>query len=314
MGALHRIILDTDIGSDVDDALALALILGSPEAELLGVTTVYGDTLLRGRLAKRFGQLAGHDIPVHVGAGLPRSGREVWWPGHEGSLHDALENETVEPEDAVSYLVRQVSEHPGGVDVVAIGPLTNIAAAIEADPSFEMNVGHLWIMGGAFGTGELEHNFRSDDQAAKIVFDSQLNITVTGLEVTRKVEMRRDQLALIAAAGPLGEALDADIRQWWAFWNEEWNVPHDPITVLTLLRPELFGFSGPGTVAITCGGESAGLSSFASSEGGNVRRVAAIDAEAVALEISSRIVAAGTGQASPSRTTRLIESVGDVLP
>lgn len=219
MGAQHRIILDTDIGSDVDDALALALIFGSPEAELLGVTTVYGDTLLRARLAKRFGKLSGRDIAVHQGIASPKSGREVWWPGHEGSLHEGLPQETIESEDAVAYLVREVANHPGEIDVLAIGPLTNIAAALEADPTFERNVRHLWIMGGAFGTGETEHNFRSDDQAARTVFASALNITVTGLEVTRQVEMRRDQLELIAAAGPLGEALDADIRQWWAFWK-----------------------------------------------------------------------------------------------
>ncbi|BCW49960.1 nucleoside hydrolase [Arthrobacter sp. StoSoilB13] len=206
MGAQHRIILDTDIGSDVDDALALALIFGSPEAELLGVTTVYGDTLLRARLAKRFGKLSGRDIAVYQGIASPKSGREVWWPGHEGSLHEGLPQEIIESEDAVAYLVREVANHPGEIDVMAIGPLTNIAAALEADPAFERNVRHLWIMGGAFGTGETEHNFRSDDQAARTVFASSLNITVTGLEVTRQVEMRRDQLELIAAGRPAGRS------------------------------------------------------------------------------------------------------------
>jgi purine nucleosidase len=294
MGAEHRIIFDTDIGSDVDDALALALILGSPEAELLGVTTVYGDTLLRARLAKRLAKLAGRNVPVYCGIGTPLSGREIWWPGHEGSLHEGLENESIQHEDAVNYLLRQVSEHPGAIDIVATGPLTNIAAALEEDTTFEQNVRHLWIMGGAFGTGEAEHNFRSDDLSASIVFRSNLNITVTGLEITRKVEMRRDQLALIAAAGPLGEALDADIRQWWAFWNEEWNVPHDPITVLTLLRPELFSYSAPGTVSISCGGESAGLSTFTPDPSGRARLVSDIDHESVAGQITARIVHAGS--------------------
>lgn len=294
MSAPHYIILDTDIGSDVDDALALSLILGSPEAELLGVTTVYGDTLLRARLAKRFGSLAGREIAVYQGIGTPISGREVWWPGHEGTLHNGLENEPVEQEDAVSFLTRQVSERPGEIDVVAIGPLTNIAAALASDPNFARNVRHLWIMGGGFGMDETEHNFRSDDLAAKTVFESGLNITVSGLEITQKVEMRKDQLSLIAAAGPLGQALNADIRQWWAFWNNEWNVPHDPITVLTLLRPQLFTFSARGTVNITCGGESAGFSTFSPSSTGTVRLVTAIDADAVADEISSRIATAGT--------------------
>ncbi|MCZ9882274.1 nucleoside hydrolase [Arthrobacter sp. B2a2-09] len=294
MGALHRIILDTDIGSDVDDALALSLILGSPEAELLGVTTVYGDTLLRARLAKRLGKLAGRNVPVYCGIGTPLSGREVWWPGHEGSLHEELETESIQDEDAVNYLLRQVSEHPGEIDIVAIGPLTNIAAALQEDPAFERNVRHLWIMGGAFGMGEAEHNFRSDDLSASIVFRSNLNITVTGLEITRKVEMRRDQLVLIAAAGPLGKALDADIRQWWAFWNEEWNVPHDPITVLTLLRPELFSFSSPGRVSIAGRDDSAGLSTFTPDPAGRARIVSDINHESVAEQITTRIVNAGS--------------------
>lgn len=296
MGAMHHIILDTDIGSDVDDALALALILGSQEAELLGITTVYGDTLLRSRLAKRYGKLAGRDIPVHQGLGCPQSGKEVWWPGHEGTLHDGLESEAVENEGGVPFLVRRASEEPGKIDVIAIGPLTNIAAAIQLDPAFEGNVRHLWIMGGGFGMDEAEHNFRSDDTAAQIVFNSKLNITVTGLEVTRQVEMRKEQLALIAAAGPLGHALDADIRQWWAFWNEEWNVPHDPITVLTLLRPDLFSFSLPGQVSIAQEGASAGHSTFTPSPEGTVRLVTNINSEAVANEISTRIVNAGTLQ------------------
>lgn len=302
MSALHRIILDTDIGSDVDDALALSLLFGSPEVNLLGVTTVYGDTLLRSRLAKRFGKLAGRNIPVYQGLGTPMSGKEVWWAGHEGTLHDELENETIEPEDAVSYLVRRASEEPGQIDVIAIGPLTNIAAAIERDPAFQANVRHLWIMGGGFGMDEAEHNFRSDDVAARIVFESDLDITVTGLEVTRRVEMRKEQLDLIAAAGPLGKALNADIKQWWAFWNEEWNVPHDPITVLTLLRPDLFTFSASGEVVIDGEGSSAGRSVFEPSSRGRTRVVSGIASDAVAAEISARIVTAGTRQLHKAET------------
>ncbi|WP_248761333.1 nucleoside hydrolase [Pseudarthrobacter sp. SSS035] len=169
MGALHHIILDTDIGSDVDDALALALILGSPEARLLGITTVYGDTAPSGYAwPGRFGKLAGQEIPVHHGLEQPMSGREVWWPGHEGSLHDGLENEPVEEEDAIRYLTSGRSQkRPGEIDVIAIGPLTNIAAALESDPALRaQRAAPLDHGGGGFGMDEAEHNFRSDDQAA----------------------------------------------------------------------------------------------------------------------------------------------------
>lgn len=88
-------LLDTDIGSDVDDALALGVLLGSPEVSLRGATTVYGDTLLRARLARRLASLAGHDLTVVPGAAETLSGREVWWAGHEGDAFDDLSGERV---------------------------------------------------------------------------------------------------------------------------------------------------------------------------------------------------------------------------
>lgn len=294
MTTVHHVILDTDLGSDVDDAMALAQILGTPSVNLVGVTTVYGDTLLRARLVQRYAALAGHEVTAHVGEATTRSGREVWWPGHEGTLHPDLEKQSVQAEPAVDFLVRTVLERPGEIDVVAIGPLTNIAAAITADERFAGAVKHLWIMGGAFEgpDAQTEHNFRSDDIAASIVFAAGIPTTVTGLEITRKVQVRSDQLAEIASSGPLGTALDADIRQWWAFWDEEWNVPHDPITVLTMTEPELFEFSPLGNIAIELGGENAGRSIFTPSANGVTRYSTEIDAEAAAASLVEAIRAA----------------------
>lgn len=211
----HRIILDTDIGSDVDDLMALALILGSPQLELLGVTTVYGDTRLRAQLAHRVLRLVGHQAQVHAGESTPISGKDVWWAGHEGALYDQLEEETYDSDAAVDFLVEAVLAEPGSVDVVAIGPLTNIARAIEADPRFAASVRHLWVMGGSFSTEEPEHNLRSDDAAARRVFESNIPITVTGLEITRRINVGREAVASIAASGELGKLIQAEIRQWW---------------------------------------------------------------------------------------------------
>ncbi|QKJ18566.1 nucleoside hydrolase [Microbacterium hominis] len=294
MRAAHRVILDTDIGSDVDDAMALSQLLGHPEVDLIGVTTVYGDTLLRARLARRLGHLAGREIPVHVGRTTPLSGREVWWAGHEGGLYEGLERETVEATDAIDYLVEQVVAHPGEIDVIAIGPLTNIAAAITADARFATAVRHLWIMGGAFTSQEPEHNFRSDTHAAEIVFASGIPMTITGLEATRQVEIRRDELARIGAAGELGAILVAEIEQWWKFWNEEWNVPHDPVAVLTLIEPELFEFSPLGIVTVERDGDAAGRSTFTAGDG-SARVVTGLDGSAVGARIVAAIERAGLG-------------------
>jgi purine nucleosidase len=288
------VILDTDIGSDVDDAMALALILGTPDLDLIGITTVYGDTALRARIARRYASLARRDVPVHAGIADPTSGRDVWWAGHEGSLHDDLDTESIEPTPAVDFLLRSAGAHGGDLDIIAVGPLTNIAAAINADPNFAASVRTLWIMGGDFSGGEAEHNFRSDSNAARTVFGSRISTVVSGLEITRRIKIETSQLARLRAAGPIGAALGADIDQWWRYWNEAWNVPHDPVTVLTVTRPDLFQLSKPGRITVaTDSDENDGKSAFEACSGGASRIVESLDAELVAEEIIAGIVAAG---------------------
>lgn len=289
MSAPHHVILDTDIGTDVDDLMALALLFGSPTVELLGVTTVYGDTALRARMTKRIAEIAGVELPVHAGEAETLSGREIWWAGHEARLYDDLDRHPIDGVDGVDHLIRTVCAAPGTVDVIAIGPLTNIAAAITREPRFAGAVRHLWIMGGSFGDDEPEHNFRSDIAAAQIVFASDIPMTVAGLDVTRLITMGSDALARMSAAGELGTVIDAEIRQWWEFWSAEWNVPHDPVTVLTLTRPELFTYSEPGRIEIIAAGEHEGVSRFHAGAGAT-RIVTALDAEAVAEAIVVGIV------------------------
>jgi inosine-uridine nucleoside N-ribohydrolase len=290
----RRLILDTDIGSDVDDAMALAQIMGTPGLDLVEVHTVYGDTALRARIARRYAALAGLDVEVVAGETTTLSGREVWWAGHEGSLHDDLDRETFSAASAPERLITRLREQPGELDVVAIGPLTNLAAALEMEPDVAQWIRQLWVMGGSFGDDAVpEHNFRSDDVAAQAVLNAGIPTTVTGLEITRLVTIDAERLQRIRAAGRLGAALGADIEQWWAYWNETWNVPHDPVAVLTLTRPDLFTFSEPGRIDITIGGENAGHSAFVPDPSGTVRIVTGLDAEPVAEEITARIVSAG---------------------
>ncbi|GAA3134193.1 purine nucleosidase [Kribbella aluminosa] len=294
---MRSLILDTDIGSDVDDAMALAQLLGSPELDLAEVHTVYGDTRLRAQLARRYGVLAGRELTVVPGLVDPLSGREVWWAGHEGTLHDGLDAETISADSAPERLVELLRARPGELDVAAIGPLTNIAAALALEPQAAWWIRHLWVMGGSFGDDVCEHNFKSDDVAAQVVLSAGIPTTITGLEITRQVTIEKARLERIRGAGRLGAALGADIEQWWAFWNETWNVPHDPVAVLTLSRPELFTFSKLGQVSIQVGGEQAGHSTFAPAADGTVRIVTAVEAEEVAEEITRRIVVAGTAYA-----------------
>lgn len=279
---VRRVVLDTDIGSDVDDALALGMLLGSPEVELVGVTTVYGDTDLRARLARRLAGLAGVDLPCCAGARDTLTGRPVWWAGHEGALFADLEREQVAPRPGADFLV-DAARRTGDLDVVAIGPLTNVAAAVKAGGSFR----HLTVMGGSFAGDRPEHNFRSDPEAARIVLSSGIPATVCGLEITEQVRVTRAGLARIAAAGRLGAALAAEVEQYWTYAGRQYNTPHDPVAALTLLRPDLFETAAV-EVAVSVE-EPAGVSVATPARSSPVRVVTAIDAEVVGEELLTRI-------------------------
>jgi len=244
------VILDTDIGTDVDDALALSVLLGSPEVDLEGVTTVYGDTELRARIASRLARLAGvGDLTVLAGRQRTTTGRDIFWAGHEGTTMPDLAAEPVanagDEQAAVTFLTEHARNHPGELVVFAVGPLTNIAAAIDADAEFATNLGGLYVMGGDFAAvgapaPAAEHNIACDPEAAAVVFGSAAPITVVGLDVTTRTRVRAAELGRIQAAGELGAELGRQVRQFWQFSSADGNTPHDPLAVLARLRPDLF--------------------------------------------------------------------------
>lgn len=239
------VVLDTDIGTDVDDALALGVVLGSPEIALVGVTTVYGDTVQRAQIAARFIRLAdpARKTPVVVGQGQPFSHRPVWNSGHEGELLEdlALEHVDRSPNDD-HFLVDTARRYRGKLVVLAVGPLTNIALALRLDPEFADNVKELVIMGGDFrAEGRTpEYNFYSDIVATQEVFDSELHIAVGGLDLTTQTKLSPTQRQVITKCGPFGIALADELDAWWQFQGHPWNNPHDPTLAMWLVRPELF--------------------------------------------------------------------------
>jgi purine nucleosidase len=274
------VVLDTDIGSDVDDVLALATLFGSPELRLDGVTTVYGDTLLRARMVSRVAAVAGRSTgPVVPGRTKPRSGRPVWWPGHEGALLDGLDYEPVSAEyDAADVLA-------AAPRAIAIGPLTNLAEALERP---DRVVRELFLMGGRFNEGLAEHNIRCDVAAASAVFEAGLPTTVIGLEQTTRIQLGESAVERVAAAGELGQLLAAEMRQFWQFTERNFNVPHDPAAVLMLVEPELFEFRS-GQVSVV---PDEGVTRFTPAADGPHRIVTDLDPDAVAGRIVDRILAA----------------------
>lgn len=241
-----RIVLDTDMGSDVDDALCLALAVAAPEVELAAVTHVSKDTILRARISKRLLALAGRpDVPVFAGRALPIAGpdRFVWF-GHEGEgILDANETPRVEAEDAVDALLRLFRED-ADLELVAVGPLTNVAAALERDPTFAKRVGRLTVMGGYLRRSGLEYNLCADPEAALEVLRSGIPIRLVPGDVTLRTWIRESDLVAIEGCGtPLHRALARAVRLWTPIMHAGFGASgtemaadnvaflHDPLTL-----------------------------------------------------------------------------------
>jgi purine nucleosidase len=280
---MHTIILDTDIGSDVDDALALAMLLGSDSIDFLGITTVYGDTKLRAQIAAHLCHLANRSIQVFAGLEKPLSGREVWVSGSEGKAFSNFDQYAPENKSAVDFLVEKVNQNPGQIEVIAIGPLSNIASAIRQSESFATNVKQLWIMGGDFTKDKIEHNFKCDVAAAKIVLESNIAITILDLPSSQKTIIKKDEIEKIKSSGKLGPTLHAEILNWIQPREQDWTTPHDPIAVLAMLAPEFFEFSERGSVKV----DKNGISEWQLNKDGNVKKISpSLPSEAVNAMIS----------------------------
>jgi purine nucleosidase len=270
----QQVVLDTDIGSDVDDLLALAMVLGSPVWDLAGVSTVYGDTVLRARMVRRAYRLADRPAPpIAAGAREPLSGRPVWWAGHEGALMPDLHTEPVDETLKATAILRT------GTTVAAIGPLTNVAEAM-AQPH---GIDQLVIMGGNFTTGEPEHNIKCDVAAAEAVFDAGLPALVTGIDQTGRVVLDAESVEAIRSSGALGHQLGAEIDQFRA-WLGRPNSPHDPIALLAAIRPGLFTVAR-GRIRV----DSAGVTTLQRQDDGPHRVVVDLDPPALLAEIVTRV-------------------------
>jgi pyrimidine-specific ribonucleoside hydrolase len=249
-----RIILDTDPG--VDDAMAIFLALRSPELHVEAVTPVCGNVPLSLTLpnALRLVEIAGRtDIPVAAGAAAPLVRRLVtakYAHGNNGLGGVDFPEPKLKPvsETATELIRRIVRANPREISIVAIGPLTNVATVLKSDPTISPLIKSIVIMGGSLSGGNItpaaEFNFYVDPEAARIVFDSGIPLTMVGLDVTRKVIIREEQVrALEAAQNPVSQAAGKILRANLDRLNKAGSANgfamHDPLTVAQLIDPSV---------------------------------------------------------------------------
>jgi purine nucleosidase len=213
----RRIIIDTDPG--VDDAFALFLAFTSPEVKVEAITAVAGNVPLSLTLpnALRLVEIAGRrDVPVAAGASGPLVRRLVtatYAHGENGLAGAEFPEPTLQPvaEHAVDLIHRIVKQSPQQITLVALGPLTNVALALQSDASLAGQIQSIVMMGGSLSGGNVspaaEFNFYVDPEAASIVFNSGIPITMVGLDVTEKVSFSASHLAALeAGSGPISKA------------------------------------------------------------------------------------------------------------
>ncbi len=242
----HIIVLDTDIGDDIDDALALALVLNSPEIDLQGITTVFGDTQKRAQLARHILSTFGReDIPIAIGFGKPLQQRHPPSGVTQAAiLGDKLYNEdTFSALSGPEFIVQQALKHTGKLTLVCIGPLTNVALALLIEPRISTAIRSVVMMGGSSGLPLPEWNVRSDVKAAHMVLGSGIPITLIGLNVTTRCQLRKQDIEQLRKSTTARAQLLYQLVTLWQQHRPRWHpsLPylHDPLTIAALCVPEL---------------------------------------------------------------------------
>jgi len=241
-----KVLLDTDIGSDIDDAVCLAYLLANPACDLMGITTVTGGPEIRAMMASAMCRVAGRDIPIYPGCAhpmlvaqqqphVPQAAALPRWP-HEAAFPGG---------QAIEFMRRTIRASPGEVVLLAIGPLTNVATLFMADAEIPSLLKGLVLMNGVFadrlpGATVLEWNARLDPVATALVYRAGVrSFRAIGLDVTEQVTLPAQEVRRRFQAPLLKPALDfAEV------WFAERNMItfHDPLAAATIFDENICRF------------------------------------------------------------------------
>ncbi len=246
-----KLIIDTDLGDDVDDVFALAMAALSEDLDLIAVTTVHGDTQYRACLARMVLDACGaDDVPIYTGSiGPNMTGQMVETSMAAGLPCVSLPD--MQQCHAIEFLVEHADSNPGETTLCAIGPLTNVGMAVERDEDFVSNLKKLVIMGGQLNPSDDgrvgEYNFDSDATAAVRVIESGADMLIGLVESTwhaRFDQEHREQLD--AQQSHLSSLLLKMFDQYVESRNRLWTPLYDPITLAAVYRPDLVTIQNEG--------------------------------------------------------------------
>ena len=243
--APQKVIIDTDIGDDIDDAFAVALALSSNKVQILGITTAWGDTNLRARLVERFLTKTGH-AAIPVAGGLPTHPTNTFtqrqWAEAFPDRHWP---------DAATFISEQIRRYPGQITLICIAPLSNVAALIDHDPARFRKLKRVVMMGGSIyrGYGDLgflpnrgpspEYNILMDIPAAQKLFAAGVPVYMMPLDSTQLKLTRVLRSKLFSQDTPTTNALTELYEQWTASTLNPTPTLYDAMAVAYVLNPSL---------------------------------------------------------------------------
>jgi purine nucleosidase len=281
----EKVLFDTDIGSDIDDAVALAYLLSQPRCELLGITTVTGEPELRAEMASAICRQAGRDdIPVHAG-----SPQALFIRMRQDRAEQAAalgrwpRRRNFRPGTAVEFLRRTIRRHPGEISLLAVGPLTNIALLFALDPAVPALLKRLVLMCGRFfDQPGGEWNAVGDPHATALVFGAGCQTRPPehvsfGLDVTRRCVLPAEEVRRRFTAPVLAPV--RDFAEVW-FRHRPQLCFHDPLAAACLFEPSLCTYE-TGRVRVSLHEPTAGWTVFDAQSPEKLHKAArTVDAEA----------------------------------
>ena len=273
----HTIILDTDPG--IDDSFAIAYAIAHPEVELIALTTIYGNvTIEQGtenalKILSAFGGKADVAMGEKGPLSIPQNHPSDYVHGKNGlGDYELPKTDTKIVElSAAEYIVKAVNDAPGEITICAVGPLTNIAKALELDPTITSKVKEIVVMGGAvFHVGNItpvaEANIWNDPHAADIVFAADWPLTLAPMDCTMPVTFNHDDLQMLADENPkMGVPLQAMSDFYIKFYRRAAGlyglVPHDVMALMWVTAPGAFQ-ARKGALAVVTDGPAIGQTLF----------------------------------------------------
>jgi purine nucleosidase/pyrimidine-specific ribonucleoside hydrolase len=232
-----KLLIDTDIGDDIDDALALAWAL-KLNLDIVGITTVYRDAEKRAKIAKRILELSGReDIPVYYGENGPINPNAVTI----GKFNYEVEYNGCLEANGVSYIAECAEKYGEELTILALGPQTNLAMAYLNYPEAMHRVGRVVIMGGAFFCHSDEWNIAGDPTAAKIVMASGRNLEYVNWDLTRHAEIGKENTEFITSIHETSlRGFVARLVEDWTRRNTYFPILHDPLALIYCIEPSMF--------------------------------------------------------------------------